>query len=149
MKSNSKTYNTHLLWAATLTIPALLAGCSGNSEPESEPSSPQPEELWGIWERTGYGDVFVIDGSGADSFEYNRMGCVEIERLSNSDIAAVFSEPQLAADGASMIASVTDNLPFDTYFERLGALPIFGTHSTTTMLSLASGVWIGMLSMPK
>lgn len=127
MKSDPNSWNTQILWVATLIIPALLAGCSSDSdsEPESPPSPSQAEELRGIWERTGYGDVLVVDESGADFFQYNRMGCVETDRLDNSDIADVFNKPQLAADGASLITSYTENLPFETHFQRLAVLPTF------------------------
>jgi len=131
MKCKSISWDTQTLWAATLTIPALLVGCSSSSsDPEPKPASPQveelsqAEELWGIWERTGYGDVIVVDETGADFFQYNRMGCVKADRLDNSVLADIFNEPELAADGGSLITRYTSNLPFDTHFERLGALPI-------------------------
>ena len=132
MKCNSNSWNTQLLWASTLAIAALLAGCSSSSETEIQPSQSQAEEislpqadaLFGIWERTGYGDVLVVDETGADFFQYNQMGCVETDRLDNNDIADVFNEPQLSADGASLITKFTENLPFDTHFERLVALPL-------------------------
>ena len=80
-------------------------------------------ELRGIWERSGYGNVFVVDESGADLFQVTRVGCVESDRLNNNEIADTFSEPQLSADGTSLITKSKNNLPFDTQFERLAALP--------------------------
>ena len=80
-------------------------------------------ELRGIWERSGYGNVFVVDESGADVFQVTRVGCVESDGLNNNEIADTFSEPQLSADGTSLITKSKNNLPFDTQFERLAALP--------------------------
>ena len=125
MQAVHKKRNTHRLMASALIVPAILIGCSGDSDsgPETSSSASQPVELRGIWERTGYGDVVVVGESGADVFQITRLGCVQSDPLNNDAIADIFSEPELSLDGTSLITKSIDNLPFDTQFERLAALP--------------------------
>ena len=125
MKPVHKIHKTRLLLASTLALPVMLTACSSDSDSSTEQqSSPsQAEALQGIWERTGYGDVLVVDETGADLFQYTRMGCVEADPLDNNEIADVFNEPELSPDSRSLTTKSIDNLPFDTQFERLAEIP--------------------------
>jgi len=119
----NRTMTIRNLWTSgILVVSASLAGCDGGSSPE--PAAPaQPLELHGVWDRSGYGDALVVDGNGADLYQYTRVGCIEAERLSNYEVSQIFNESQLSNDSAVLTTLPTDGLAFEARFERLDALP--------------------------
>lgn len=110
----------HLPVALVLSL--ILTGCSdgGGSTPESPAQS---TELHGIWERVGYGDVLVVDGNGAEHYQYTRQSCLEADSLDNDEIAEIFHEPQFSNDQSILTVKPLDSLAFSMRLQRLEVLP--------------------------
>jgi len=108
---------------AGLLVSAVLVGCTDDGSTLQPSADPQAQELHGIWERTGYGDVLVVDEMGGELYQYTRAGCLEADFLSNFDVAQQFNEAELSNDSAMLTTNPTENLAYEVQFERLDALP--------------------------
>jgi len=121
MNTPQYTENPRTPLCISLLLVTLLGGCS--DEPKDAPAPPQPEELLGIWDRTGYGHALLVDGMGATRYEYTRAGCLIADFLTNNEVAEVFNQPTLSNDAAQLTTLPSDNLAFEARFERLETLP--------------------------
>jgi len=121
MNAQQITANPRTSLLLSVVVIAMLGGCS--SDAKDEPRPPQPEELYGLWDRTGYGYALLVDEFGATQYEYTRAGCLISDFLTNREIAEIFNEPTLSNDSAQLTTLPSDDLAFESRFERLERLP--------------------------
>jgi hypothetical protein len=122
MNTSRKNATRNTCLAASLLLTATLLGCDSSDDPEPS-ADPQPEELQGIWLKTGYGDILVVSENGADHYQFTQRGCLKADTLSNYDIAQVFINPELSNNQTVLTVTDYDGLVFNTRFERQTVLP--------------------------
>lgn len=98
-----------------------LAACGSDSNEDDAPVDEQP--LHGIWERSGYGDVYQVDASGAQAYQYNRYGCLLAAEFDADEAADLFAEPEFSADQRTLQVRQRDQPAFPAIFDKLDALP--------------------------
>jgi len=123
MYMNNKQFSLNPALSASLLITAILAGCGSDSEPKPSPATPQSQEYYGIWERTGYGDVYSVSSTGADLYQYTRNGCLLAETQDNAELAELFTAPKISADGTTLITNADNFSAFEVRLDRLATLP--------------------------
>jgi len=118
------TKNQHLrpTLAISLMLGTILNGCSDDAI--TGPSVPKPEDRYGIWERTGYGDVAEVDATGAQIYQYTRQGCLYVGPLNNAEFAELFDPLALSDDGQRLITAAENQVDFAMHLDRLPALPV-------------------------
>ena len=80
-------------------------------------------ELRGIWERTGYGDLYVIGKKRVAVYQYTRASCLQSERLNKREFAELFTDIVVQTDGMAFTAIYPDEPAFRRRFSRLISLP--------------------------
>ncbi len=101
----------------------LVAACnSGSSSPQSQSSNPAPRSLesrlQGTWEKTGYGDLVVIEQDQLTRYEVTNDFCVLAGQLLLDDVDGL----ELAEDDASFVINDTA-LGFEDHFVQVADLP--------------------------
>lgn len=94
-----------------LSISLLLISCDGDAAKKTN-----HEDIYGIWERVGYGDIFVINKDSADYYQYTRKTCIREKSLNGTYLDKV-------TQNISMAANPRPSAGFKTYFTRLNQLP--------------------------
>ncbi|MFK7734223.1 MAG: S41 family peptidase [Pseudomonadales bacterium] len=108
--------------AFSILLLTLTACNGGSSSPQTSPISPPVQslqsKLQGTWEQSGYGEIVVIEGTQATSYQFTRATCVLGEVSSLQDISNV----ELADNENTFVISEA-NSGFVQRFERIDALP--------------------------
>lgn len=118
---NSQVY----LIAALLYCLFALQGCTqGTSSSWSESGNKSLAKVQGIWERTGYGDVFVIEEDGVKLYQYTRESCVLADALNPNSFNNLFVDIKVQDHGLAFMATSSSVPAFRLYFSRLDALPM-------------------------
>ena len=81
------------------------------------------EGVQGIWERTGYGDVYLIGDKSTTLYQYTRATCLELYELDNSDLSEWLTDIEMQEDEDVFLATSSDIPAFRLHFSRLNALP--------------------------
>ncbi len=97
-----------------------LNTCGGRG-PDSEKSPFL--RLQGIWERTGYGDVYVIGKKRATLYQYTRATCLQADKLDKEEFSERFTGIEMQEDGAAFTATAPHEPAFRRHFSRLKSLP--------------------------
>jgi CubicO group peptidase (beta-lactamase class C family) len=100
---------------ALLLATALLSACGDKDDKKSAPT------LTGVWQKTGYGQLWQIEGQKLVSFYHNKYGCVKSDEFSQANSSQLQAKLQLSRDGEQF------NMPNDGGFigqwHRLAQLP--------------------------
>lgn len=109
-----------------LSLTVMLSACGDDNAISKPDGLIQPVALHGIWEREGYGDVFVVDENGAETFQYTRFGCLKAESLDNQELnEGLLSDPQFSNDQSMVTVSPIDSPAFSIQLVRRESLPTF------------------------
>ncbi|MFZ0254745.1 MAG: S41 family peptidase [Gammaproteobacteria bacterium] len=101
--------------AVTLICIFMLNGCGEDEE--------IPIELNGIWEQTGYGDVYVVEKDGAVLYQYTRETCLLANKLKSKAFNKLVTDVELQDDGLAFTARSSVTPAFRVHFSRLKSLP--------------------------
>jgi carboxyl-terminal processing protease len=109
----------HLI-GVTLVCLMVLNNCDSRvSDTEKNPFS----RLQGIWEHTGYGDVYVIGKKRATIYQYTRATCLQSAKLNKKEFGELLIDVMVQDNGAAFTAISPDMSAFRLHFSRLEALP--------------------------
>ena len=103
----------------TLSISLLLGGCHESHHYETF----EPEDLYGVWERTGYGDVWEVDEDGAKFYQYTRETCIQERTLDEAALNDELKNRRLEKGKQSFSANPFFSPVFKKYYKRLDQLP--------------------------
>ena len=117
MKSELKSLSSTFLLAALLST-TLTACDSGSSS-----AAAQPEAFQGVWERSGYGEIYQVSASGGRVYEYTRSTCLLSELADNSDLADFFTGSTLSSDKQSVTLSQEISGGFSMTLDKIPEIP--------------------------
>jgi carboxyl-terminal processing protease len=109
----------HLI-GVTLVCLMVLNNCDSRvSDTEKNHFS----RLQGIWEHTGYGDVYVIEKKFATIYQYTRATCLQSDKLDEKKFGKHLIDIVVQDNGATFTAISSDKSAFRLHFSRLKTLP--------------------------
>lgn len=79
--------------------------------------------LQGIWERSGYGDVYVIGKKRAILYQYTRATCLQADKLDRREFTERLTDFVVQDDGTAFTAIDPDEPAFKRHYTRLETLP--------------------------
>ena len=79
--------------------------------------------IQGIWERSGYGDVLLIEKRRVTVFQYTRETCFQSEKLDHTAFRKLLTDIVIDDDSAAFTAIAPDVPAFRRYYARLDSLP--------------------------
>lgn len=79
--------------------------------------------LQGIWERTGYGDIYVIENKRATVYQYTRETCLQADKLGKKEFRKLLTDFVVQDKGAAFTAISPNEPAFRRHFLRLRSLP--------------------------
>lgn len=118
MKQSSLPRALHLS-AAALLCTGLVA-CDGGSSG----AGAQPLERQGLWQREGYGTLYLVGDSGGAIYERTSTTCVLQARADNDDLADFFGGAELSSDGRRLTLAAASSGAFATTLSKADALPV-------------------------
>lgn len=96
----------------------LLSACDDNDH------AGKYRSIYGIWERQGYGDVLVINRSGADFYQYTRHTCVKEAALDNQELEDLLIDQLQVSKQPPAFSVISPISPaFRAHFKSLTELP--------------------------
>ncbi len=112
MKRRSAPNNHLFSKILLLSISLLLISCDGSAAKKVN-----YENIYGIWEQVGYGDIFVINKDSADYYQHTRKTCIRKRSLSSANLNKVTHNINMATNSHPSVG-------FKAYFTRLNQLPV-------------------------
>ncbi len=109
----------HSISIALICLVALNACSNREQDSEKNPFS----RLQGIWERTGYGDVYAIGKKRATLYQYTRATCLQSDKLDKKEFGELLIDIVVQKDDATFTAISPDAPAFRWHFSRLESLP--------------------------
>jgi len=100
---------------ALLLSSQLLSGCGGDDDKTKTPT------LDGVWQKTGYGQLWQIEGQKLLSFYHNKFGCVKSDEFSTASSGQLLAKLNLSADGEQF--SMANDGGYIGQWHRLKQLP--------------------------
>lgn len=79
--------------------------------------------LQGIWERTGYGDIYVIGQKQGTLYQYTRATCLLADKLDKKQLGELLVQIVVQKDNAAFTAISPHAPAFRWHFSRLQSLP--------------------------
>lgn len=105
-----------LLSIITVVGTLTLTACGGGSSD----SNSQPDKLIGAWERTGYGEVLMIENQSASYYQLSPADCMLIDTVSVTDLQPLIQNPDF---DQTLVLSEVDDSVFVQQYSRLQSLP--------------------------
>lgn len=93
----------------------LLSGCGGDDDKAKTPT------LDGVWQKTGYGQLWQIEQQKLVSFYHNKFGCVKSDEFSSASSGQLLAKLTLSADGEQF--SMPNDGGYIGKWSRLKQLP--------------------------
>lgn len=87
---------------------------------ESSDNNTQTDKLNGSWERTGYGEVLMIENQSASFYQLSPTDCMLIDTVSVADLQSLIQNPEF---DQTLVLSEVDNSVFVQQYSRLQSLP--------------------------
>ncbi len=100
---------------ALLLSSQLLSGCGGDDDKTKTPT------LDGVWQKTGYGQLWQIEGQKLLSFYHNKFGCVKSDEFNAASSGQLLAKLSLSADGEQF--SMANDGGYIGQWSRLKQLP--------------------------
>lgn len=108
---------TVILSLLATVLSVLLVGCHSDKTPPDK-----YEQLSGIWEHQGYGEILVIGSEGIEEYDFTRKTCIkDSDPISRTEFDQEIDKINLSEDKNSFSALI--QAPFITRFNKLNALP--------------------------
>ena len=104
---------------ATLSATLILSGCHDSNHYETH----TPEDLYGVWERTGYGDIWVVDKNGGKLYQHTRQTCILNDTLDEKELNNTLKNRKLQYGKQSFTAIPFKSPVFEQHYDRLDELP--------------------------
>lgn len=117
MKYPDRYKNYFLPQVAVLSLSLLLISCD-DSDPKAK-----YENIYGIWDQSGYGEILVINKDGADYYQHTRQTCIREESLDNTDLDEIMNDLKVAANRQSFSVRLQASNLFKAHLTRLDQLP--------------------------
>jgi CubicO group peptidase (beta-lactamase class C family) len=101
---------------ALILATQLLSACGGDDDNVKAPS------LDGVWQKTGYGQLWQIEKQKLVSFYHNKYGCVKSDEFSHTSSGQLLAKLTLSADGDQF--SMPNDGGYIGQWSRLKQLPL-------------------------
>ncbi|MGB0865605.1 MAG: S41 family peptidase, partial [Granulosicoccaceae bacterium] len=106
-------------WLFAALLSSTLTACDSGSST----TAAQPEAYQGVWERSGYGEIYWVSDNGGRVYEHTRSTCVLSEYADNTDLADFFADSALSSDQQSITLGPQTSGSFAITLNKISALP--------------------------
>ena len=108
-----------LTFCTMCSLAIVLSACNNDKKSTTITGT---ENVQGLWEQTGYGNLLRIEGKTADVFEFTRNTCIKTSELDSEEVDKIIDKATLTGDKKSF-SRISPADAFTQTYNKLDGLP--------------------------